>query len=152
MKQPNARWMLGLLVAAAVSFTMTQPAQAGGKSLGEPSGVVPATVEKIDDSDLSRVILTQKAAERIALKTTTVRAATDGHARIVVPYSSLIYDPHGGTWVYTSPKDRTFVRSAVVVAFIEGDEVFLKEGPAAGTVVASIGVAEIYGAEFAVGH
>jgi hypothetical protein len=154
MKVAKVRWMLALLLAAAVSFTITQSALAGGgKSLGEPSGVVPAQVEHIPGSDLRRVTLTPKAIERIDLRTTTVRQAeVNGSPRTVVPYSSLIYDPHGGTWVYTNPKERTFVRHEVDVDYIEGDDVFLTRGPSVGTTVASVGVAELYGTEFEVGH
>ena len=64
----------------------------------------------------------------------------------------IIYDPHGHTWVYTSPKERTFVRAEIMIDRIDGDRVYLKEGPPLGTIVASVGVAEIYGTEFEVGH
>jgi hypothetical protein len=113
----------------------------------------PAAVEKIEGSELSRVTLTEKAAERIDLKTTPVREQdVDGALRKVVPYSSLIYDAKGRTWIYTSPQPRTFVRKQVEVDRIDGDRVFLVDGPAAGTEVASVGVAELYGAETGVGH
>src|SRR5512145_2517589 len=63
----------------------------------------PAQVDKIEGSELSRVTLTEKAAERIGLETASVREQDlDGSLRQVVPYSSLIYDPKGRTWVYTS--------------------------------------------------
>ena len=113
----------------------------------------PATIEHIAGSELSRVTLTERATERIALETAEVsEQMLDGWTYTVVPYSSLIYDPQGGTWVYTSPQPRTFVRAEVDVHRIEGDSVYLNDGPAVGTVVASVGVAEVYGAEFEVGH
>jgi hypothetical protein len=113
----------------------------------------PATVEKIEGSELSRVTLTEKAAERIDAKTTAVvEQDAGGVLRKVVPYSSIIYDAKGRTWVYTSPQPRTFVRQQVEVDRIEGESVFLVDGPAAGTEVASMGVAEIYGSETGVGH
>jgi hypothetical protein len=116
-------------------------------------GEHPAQVEKIDGSELARVTLTEKAAERIDARTVAVREQEwNGELRKVVPYSSLIYDPKGRTWVYTSPQPRTFVRQQVEVERIDGDSVFLADGPAAGTEVASVGVAEIYGAETGVGH
>ena len=72
--------------------------------------------------------------------------------RKVVPYSALIYDSHGQTWIYTSPSARTFVRHKVEIDQIQGDVAVLKDGPPAGTVVASVGAAELYGTEFKVGH
>jgi hypothetical protein len=101
------------------------------------------------------VTLTEKAIERLDLKTAPVReerVSRSSSPRKVVPYSSLLYDPHGGTWVYTSPQPRTFVRQQVKVDYIEGDVAVLNEGPPTGTTVASVGVAELYGTEFEVGH
>jgi hypothetical protein len=113
----------------------------------------PAQVDKIEGSELSRVTFTEKATERIGVETASVREQElDGSMRKVVPYSSLIYDAKGRTWIYTSPQPRTFVRQQVEVERIDGDSVFLVEGPAAGTEIASVGVAEIYGAETGVGH
>ncbi|NRA98127.1 MAG: hypothetical protein HRU14_18185 [Planctomycetes bacterium] len=45
-------------------------------------------------------------------------------------------------------KDRVFLRSAIDVDDIVGDDVFLNAGPSVGTRVATDGVAEIYGAEY----
>ena len=113
----------------------------------------PAHVEHIEGSELSRVTLTERAVERIALETTTLREEQANDSRYkVVPYSSLLYDPQGRTWIYTSPEPRTFVRFEVEVDRIEGDRVLLREGPPVGSVVASVGVAELYGAESGVGQ
>jgi hypothetical protein len=113
----------------------------------------PAEVAKIEGSEISRVTLTEDAMRRIDLKTTAVREQQlDGATRRAVPYSSLIYDPSGRTWVYTSPQRRIFVRQQVDVDRIEGDWVLLNDGPAPGTEVASLGVAQLYGAETGVGH
>ncbi len=75
-----------------------------------------------------------------------------GTERKVVPYSALIYDSRGQTWVYTSPESRAFVRHKVEVDYIQDDLAVLKDGPPAGTVIAAVGAAELYGTEFKVGH
>lgn len=146
----NNRWIaLGLILVASqyISCTTGTP--------GPPPPPPPAVVEHIAGSEVSRVTLTEKAIERIALETEKVREAKVSRyssARKVIPYSALIYDSKGQTWVYTSPEPRAFVRSMVDVDYIEGDIAVLKSGPAIGTVVASVAVAELYGAEFGVGH
>ncbi len=109
----------------------------------------PAVIQKIEGTNLSRVILTERAMQRLDLKTDQVR---EQGGKRVVPYSSLIYDPTGQTWVYINPEPRTFVRQKVDVDRIENDVVILNDGPPAGTVVVSVAVAELYGAEFKVGH
>ena len=108
----------------------------------------PAQITKIEGSDLSRVTLTERAIQRLDLKTDQVR---EQGGKRVVPYSSLIYDLHGQTWVYTSPAPRAFVRHKVDVDYIEGNMAVLKDGPPSGTDVASVGVAELYGTEFKMG-
>ncbi len=115
----------------------------------------PVTIEKIEGSELSRVTLSERAIQRLDLKTDEVREVKVKRSttpRKVVPYSALIYDPQGNTWIYTSPQPRTFVRHKVEVDYIEGDLVVLNDGPPVGTVVASVAVAELYGAEFGMGH
>ncbi len=115
----------------------------------------PAEVTKIEGSEFSRVTLTEKAIERIALKTEFVREQQLPRSttrQTVVPYSSLIYGPKGETWVYTSPQARTYLRHKVEVDYIQGDIAVLKSGPAVGTTVVSVAAAELYGTELKVGH
>jgi len=109
----------------------------------------PAEIIKMKGSDLSRLTLTERAIQRLSLKTDQVREL---EGKRVVPYSSLIYDPQGQTWVYTRPEPRTFLRHRVEVDYIKGDIAVLDDGPPVGTVIASVAVAELYGAEFKVGH
>ncbi len=142
-------WMAVLAVSGSLMFGACQ------KQAPKHEAEHPATVEKIEGSDLKKVTLTARAMQRIDLKTDEVRehrAAPTASPQRAVPYSSLIYDPQGNTWVYTSPQPATFVRHKVEVDDIEGDVVILKDGPPVGTVVASRAVAELYGAEFKVGH
>ncbi len=65
----------------------------------------------------------------------------------IVPYSSVLYDVRGNTWVYINPKPLVFVRHAIKVDFIEGDNAVLTDGPAVGTKVVSVGAPELFGAE-----
>lgn len=125
------------------------------KHPGDVQAEHPAEVKPIEGTELSTVTLTEKAMQRIDLKTDRVReqqVSRSPSPRKVVPYSSLIYDPEGQTWIYISPQARTFVRHKVDVDYIEGDIAVLNDGPPTDTVVASVGAAELYGAEFEVGH
>lgn len=115
----------------------------------------PAQVEPIEGLDLSRVTYTEHAMKRIDVHTTAVTEETSQRSdtpQAVVPHSAIIYDPHGKTWVYTSPEPRVFVRAQVTVDHISNDKVYLIKGPEPGTTVVTVGVVEIYGTEFRVGH
>jgi len=137
------RLMVAALVTAGLQVTACQ------KHVSTHQAEHPAEIKKIEGTDLSSVALTEQAMQRLDVKTDQVR---EERGQKVVPYSSLIYDPKGETWIYTSPEPRTFVRHKVDINHIKGDKVVLNAGPPAGTVIASVAVAEIYGAEFKVGH
>ena len=147
--QHRGRWFVAGLMILGLFLTGCQGDE------GTHEAEHPAEVEAIEGSELSRVTLTERAAERIALQTTEVReqlVSRSTSPRRVVPYSVLIYDASGQTWIYTSPQPRTFIRHAVDIEYVEGDLAVLNDGPPAGTVIASIAVAQLYGAEFGVGH
>ena len=100
-----------------------------------------------------KVTLDARAAERIGLQTAAVREEMVGSARrLVVPYGAIMYDPKGVTWTFTNPHPLVYVRHKIVVENIEGDRVILLEGPPAGTVVVTVGAAELMGAEHKYGH
>jgi hypothetical protein len=69
-----------------------------------------------------------------------------------VPYAAVLYDLTGKTWVYVSADPLTFVRGAVVIDTIKGDNVYLTDGPPAGTKVLAAGVPQVFGTEVKVGH
>ena len=115
--------------------------------------VAPAHVEHIEGEEVSRVTLTEKAAERLAVTLDVVRDERMGGAlRRVVPYGAVLYDVNGRTWVYTSPESLVFVRREIVVDHIAGDLAVLTDGPPAGTRVVTLGATELHGAEFEIGH
>ena len=115
----------------------------------------PSHRELIEGTDIHKVSWTKKAAERTGLETgevTQQKGSRDEEQKLAVPYSSILYTPEGKTWVYTVPQEREFVRHEIEVDYIEGQLVYLDDGPPVGTTVATVGVAEIYGSEFEVGH
>lgn len=67
--------------------------------------------------------------------------------RKVVPYSAVLYGVNGETWVYVNLEPLVFVRQRITIDFIDGDQVFLIEGPAVDVPVVTMGVAELFGAE-----
>jgi len=115
--------------------------------------VKPAQVEAIAGTELHKVTLSARAAERLDIKTDRVQEIVVGGAkRKVVPYAAVLYDPRGETWVYTNPEPLVFVRHRIRVDYIDRDRAVLSEGPAAGTAVVTVGAAELFGAEFEIGH
>lgn len=143
MRRTN-QWIHGGLLVAAVVLAGCSPTA----NAAPPAAV---TVTKIEGSDLKLMTLTAEAAQRLDIQTLEVADAPAGRTGTVVPYSALLYDLNGDTWVYSNPKDLDFVRVAVTVDRIEGDAAFLSAGPPVGTKVVTVGVSEFHGVEAGVG-
>ena len=71
----------------------------------------------------------------------------NGKPQKVIPYSAVIYSPNGRAWTYTSTEQFAFVRHPIEIDYIDGDRVILKEGPATGSPVVTVGTAELWGVE-----
>ena len=143
-------WFIALVLIAALGLALYSRVAADE---GDAAQSEPAYVEPIEGGSLNRIILSERAAERIALATTpVVDDASSGAPRKIVPYAAVIYSPDGKTWAYTSSEPRVFVRQAIEVERIEGDKAILTAGPDAGTEVVIAGAAELLGAESGLGH
>jgi hypothetical protein len=108
------------------------------------AGYEPSKLESVEGTDVKQVTLTAEGAKRAGLKTAQV---TRVGPHKVVPYTALIYDAEGKTYVYTSPKPLSYVRQEVKVDRIEGDRAFLSAGPPTGSAVVTVGAFEAYGTE-----
>jgi hypothetical protein len=133
MKHINRLFLVALIFAGLLL-------SACGAKTAAPEKIVPSKLEPIEGTDLSKVILTEKAAERIGVETVSASGTS-------VPYAAVIYDTEGNTWIYTNPEPLTFIREPIVIDRIEGDTVFLAESLPGELNVVTMGVIEIYGTE-----
>jgi hypothetical protein len=150
MKAQRRSWVIALVMLSALALVVYSGVAADETSVEQSE---PAYVEPIEGSSLNRIVLSEKAAERIRVATTPVTDdASSGAPRKIIPYAAVIYSSDGKTWTYTNPELRVFVREAIEVERIEGDEAILSEGPAAGIEVVTTGAQELLGAESGLGH
>jgi hypothetical protein len=99
------------------------------------------------------VTLSDQAAQRLGITDATVRrvpgqASPTGRPQLVMPYAALVYDESGQTWAYLVSRPLTYVRTAVTVDRISGDEAYLSSGPYSGSAVVTTGSEELLGAEY----
>jgi len=157
MKARDLVWVLLMGAVVAVSFVAASRRSRSAEP-GAPAEGSPVVVEPVQGSTLHRVTLSPRAAERLGIETMVMgegpgsmtalaSSATRTTGRMVVPYSAVLYGAGGGTWVYTSPEARVFVRQQVHVERIDGDRVILTDGPPAGTTFVTVGGAELLAAE-----
>jgi hypothetical protein len=112
-----------------------------------------AKVESIHGSNLARVILSARAAQRIGIRTAVVgRAAArhGGRRELSIPYAAVLYDAQGRTFAYASSSRLTYVRRPIAVERITGRVAILSGGPPPGTSVVTVGAAELLGTEYGV--
>jgi hypothetical protein len=109
------------------------------------SGYEPAALEPAPGGDgATRVTFTREGAARIALATAPVRREGP---RSVVPSRAVLYDAGGGAFVYVATGPRSFLRRDVEVERVAGGRAMLAGGPAAGSLVVTVGAAEVHGVE-----
>jgi hypothetical protein len=155
--QPRNLGIVGIRILAGLPLTGCEQPIRGAGSNGASAPVAATKVEQIAGSELSRLTLTTKAAERFGIKTAPVAKAQMTRAgsttlRKVVPYSAVLYDSHSGAWVYTNPLPQVYGRQGINIDYFDGDQAVVSEGPAAGTAVVTAGASELFGTEFEVGH
>lgn len=141
MKHIN-HWIIVVIIIVGLQLAACAPKEAKAEK------IQPFQLEPVDGTDLKRIILTEKATERLDIQISQVREEqVNGVKKKVVPYAAIIYDLQGQAWIYTNPAALSFVREPVTVDFIEGDRAVLVKGPSSGTAVVIVGVAELYGTE-----
>jgi hypothetical protein len=140
------RWTIVTIILAELLLAACRPAII--PVTGER--VEPSRVEPIEGSEFSRVILTEKAVERLDIQTVPVQIKELSSEHLAVPYSAVLYGLQGETWVYTNPEPLVYIREPIVVDYIDGDWVALVEGPEVDTPVVTVGASLLYGAEVGV--
>lgn len=110
------------------------------------SDLVAATI------DLSYSIENEEGLFRSGQKVSIDIALKQTGEQKTVPASAIFNDIHGGSWVYRKEAEGSYSRQRVEVSTIVDNVALLAHGPDIGTEVVSVGVAELAGTEFGVGH
>jgi len=89
-----------------------------------------------------------RSGERVAVEIPTLDGKIES---LVLPFSAVLHDIHGGQWVYEQTAPHTYTRRRIQIAPLSGSEAVLSSGPPAGTKVVTDGSAELFGTEFMTG-
>jgi multidrug efflux pump subunit AcrA (membrane-fusion protein) len=71
---------------------------------------------------------------------------------LIVPSGAILYDIHGGAWVYEQTDAHVYARRRISVEYVAGETAVLAAGLEPGSKVVTDGAAELFGTEFGVGH
>jgi membrane fusion protein, heavy metal efflux system len=67
---------------------------------------------------------------------------------LAVPWSSVVHDINGGTWVYEQVAPHKFARRRVQIRYVVDGFAALAQGPAEKALVVTAGAVELFGTEF----
>ena len=134
-------------VLAAITVGASGCSEAGASNEGSPDTAV--TVEENGEDQPARLTVSERAEQRLGLRTEPVRPLTSqaNGATEVIAYSAVVYDADGKSWTFSAPSPRTYIRVPIVISSIAGQTVQLKSGPPVGTQVVVVGAPELVGAE-----
>ncbi len=117
----------------------------------EPVSAPPSADPAAATVDLYYRLENRAAALRPGEKLSVALALKGREKRLQAPFAAVLYDVHGGAWVYESVSPREFVRRRVEVDFVSGSTAVLARGPKPGARVVTAGAAELFGTEFGAG-
>jgi RND family efflux transporter MFP subunit len=80
-----------------------------------------------------------------------VSFGTEQAKALIIPWSAVVHDINGGTWVYENTAPQTYSRRRVEVLYVRDGFAALGRGLNTGTNVVKTGAAELFGTEFGVG-
>lgn len=149
-----SRWAAALLVVGGLALSGCADPQVGASGT---SGEEPSKVEAVAGTDVKKVVLTEQAVTRLGIRTETVSvmgvAGASGMPAVgtTVPYSALLYDTNGDTYVFEVVEPRSYLRKKVDVEAVEGETVIMRSGPEVGATVVTVGAAVLYGTELGTG-
>jgi len=99
-------------------------------------------------SDLYYQISNDQGNFRIGQKVMVSMPQSSTEEKFVIPFSALVYDLYGGSWIYLKVSQQTYSRRRVEISHNEGTRTILTKGIHTGDEVVVEGVAELYGIEF----
>jgi hypothetical protein len=157
---PKQVWVrVPVYVGDLPKLKTTQEARVGGladaagapKLAAKPVIAPPSANPGAATVDLFYEVPNDDRALRLGQKVGVTMGVREAEESLVVPWSAVVHDIHGGTWVYENTGPQTFARRRVQVRSVADQNAALASGPKPGAKVVTSGAAELFGTEFGVG-
>jgi hypothetical protein len=140
-------WAASVAALAMITLGASGCSEAGASDEGNPETAV--TVEEAGEGQPARITVSERAEQRLGIRTEPVRpiSAHPNRAAEMISYSAVVYDADGKSWAFSAPAPRTYIRVPIEISSIDGTTVQLRSGPPVGTQVVVVGAPELVGAE-----
>ncbi|WP_446809669.1 membrane fusion protein MtrC [Methylomonas sp. 2BW1-5-20] len=136
-------------VPASVGELRSTPGKPGLKAV--PVSAPPSANPAAATVDLFYEVKNSDAMLRPGQRVGVTIPLRDAGNSVVVPWSAIVYDADGGSWVYQSLDAGIYLRRRVQVIWVENDQAALAGGVQEGVKVVTTGAAELFGTEFGAG-
>ena len=118
-------------------------------SSARPVSAPPTALALSSSADMYYEIENRDGYFRPGQKVNANLALRDERESLVVPWSAVVTDINGGTWVYENVGEHKFARRRVQVKYVvDSLAVLAANGPPVGAKIVTEGVAELFGTEF----
>ena len=142
----NSKIYLAIVIGVIIGYSLSLMFNVEEKSTQDHSDYGPAHTEKMEDGT-TKVILSSRAAERHDIQTLSVTKS-----QWTIPYSSVVYDVYGKTWVYENLEPLTYTRKQISINDVIDSQVVLSEPLRHDMIIVTVGVPELYGVEYGIGQ
>lgn len=114
----------------------------------------PPTADPLTSSTHLYYALTDHRSSWRPMQRVTAAIPTLGKSTnaLTLPWSAVVFDIYGGSWVYVQKSNHTFERKRVFIDHVDGQQAFLSEGPVEGSKVVINGALELFGVETGFSH
>ena len=123
----------------------------GATFIARPVNAPPTADANAATADLYYTLANKNQSLRPGQRVGVTLGTRGVKSSLVIPWSAVLHDIQGATWVYENTAAQTFVRRPVEVRSVANNQAVLARAPAAGAKIVTVGAVELFGAEFGIG-
>lgn len=117
----------------------------------KPVSAPPSANAAASSVDLFYELQNMDGALRLGQRVGATVPLREDEESLVVPFSAVVHDVQGGTWVYEKSAPQSYARRRVQMQRVVGEFAVLASGLKPGANIVTTGVAELFGTEFGAG-
>ncbi|OQW68786.1 MAG: HlyD family secretion protein [Proteobacteria bacterium ST_bin12] len=82
----------------------------------------------------------------------TLNTQSKSNKALTLPWSAVVFDVYGGSWVYTQQSKNLYERKRVFLDYVSGNRAIISDGPPEGSKIVVNGALELFGVETGFAH
>ncbi len=94
----------------------------------------------------------QSALRPMQRVSVTLNTQSKSSKALTLPWSAVVIDIYGGSWVYTQQSKNLYARKRVFLDYVSGSQAIITDGPPEGSKIVVNGALELFGVETGFAH